>query len=61
MDTKDQYIEKLLEYIQYLGKNISDSAGYLYVHGQFPEQKILDQGSKLREELEILKLKLYHE
>lgn len=46
-----ELIQKLKEYIQFLGKHISDNASFLYVHGILTPQNEVDKGIQFRKEI----------
>lgn len=58
MDTKDELIAKLEEYIQFLGEELGNNAGFLYAHGQVCPKEVVDKGIRFREEIKELKDKL---
>jgi hypothetical protein len=44
-------IKKQKQYIEFLGKHISDSASYMYVHGILTPQNEVDRGIQFRKEI----------
>lgn len=55
MEIKDELIKKQEEYIEFLGRDISDNAGYLHIHGIKPSPEKISQGIKMRKEIADLK------
>lgn len=53
MDNKDKLIEKLEEYIELLGDELNSTSVLAWLHGW--RSKRVEQGEKLREEIEQLK------
>ena len=44
----EELIKTLEEYIEFLAKDISDNAGYLYVHGIQASDEKIKKGEELR-------------
>ena len=55
-------LEKLVkaqdEYIKFLGKEIARTAIYLHIHRMSSSEKMINKGSKLRDKINKLRLKV---